>query len=120
MITNLDNIADMVHQNAVEKGFHDPEETELAFMANQCNNIHAEVTELWDAYRAGIEGDFCDKAVKMIELNLQPLTQKEEELADIIIRALDVSRHLRIDIVGAINAKHAYNKTRPHKHGKKN
>ena len=44
----------------------------------------------------------------------------EEELADIVIRALDVSRRLGIDIMRAIGAKHAYNVTRPFRHGKMN
>jgi NTP pyrophosphatase (non-canonical NTP hydrolase) len=109
---NLNDLADAVHLNAVEKGFHNYGESNIHFMANQCNNIHAEVTELWDAFRAGTEWEACDKPIQ--------LTQLEEELADIIIRALDVSRRLGVDIVNAIHVKHEYNKTRPYMHGKKN
>jgi NTP pyrophosphatase (non-canonical NTP hydrolase) len=111
MITDLNKLADEVHDNAVKHGFH-PDEPIGLFIANQCNNIHAEVTELWDAWRAGKENDNCDKPVC--------LSCTEEELADIAIRILDVSRRLKIDIVTAINLKHEYNKTRPFKHGKKN
>lgn len=120
MITDLNELADEVHKNAIEHGFHDPYEVLGVFIANQCNNMHAEVTELWDAYRAGKGDEPCDKAEKMIALNLRVLNCNEEELADIIIRALDVSRRLGIEIVAAINAKHEYNKTRPYMHGKKN
>lgn len=116
----LNDIADAVHANAYAKGFHPQAEPIAVFMANQCNNIHAEVTELWDSYRAGKENHPCDKTEKMQKLGLPVLTCAEEELADIIIRALDVSRRLGLDIQGAILAKHAYNVTRPHKHGKKN
>lgn len=116
----IDQIADQVHANAIEHGFHDFKEPIESFIANQCNNIHAEVSELWDAFRAGKEFEPCDKAEKMQKLGLMSLTCAEEELADIIIRALDVSRRLDIDIAEAIKAKHEYNKTREFKHGKKN
>lgn len=115
----LNEIADAVHLNAVEKGFHPKEPIEV-FLANQTNNLHAEVSELWDAHRAGNFNSYCDKAQKMIFLGLKPLTCAEEEYADIIIRALDQCRRLKIDIQQAVEVKHAYNKTRPFKHGKLN
>ena len=117
---SITELADIVHENAKAKGFHPPTESLDTFIANQCNNIHAEVTELWDAFRAGTEKCFCDKAVKMGEFNIAPLTQQEEELADIVIRALDVSKRLGIDIEDCCLRKHLYNVTRPYKHGKKN
>ncbi len=111
-MTTLNEIADAVHENAVEKGFHPREENERQFMANQCNNLHGEVTELWDAYRAGKEDAPCDKSID--------LSCKEEELADLVIRALDISRRLNIDILNCVLIKHSYNLTREHKHGKLN
>ncbi len=114
----IDHLADMVHENAKQKGFHDGPTSE--FLANQCNNLHAEVSELWDAYRAGNFDKPCDKAGKMVALGLIPLTCAEEEYADIIIRALDQCRRLHVDIAKAIAIKHQYNKTRPHMHGKLN
>lgn len=41
------------------------------------------------------------------------------ELADIVIRVLDLSGMLGIDLEGAMRRKHEYNKSRPHMHGKK-
>lgn len=124
-MNTLNEIADAVHLNAISKGFHPEEQSLHTFMANQCNNIHAEVTELWDSWRAGTQNKLCDKAEAMLGLSITDengdgLTQQEEELADIIIRALDVSRRLKIDIQRAIELKHAYNITRPFKHGKLN
>jgi len=119
MQTTLNELAQIVHQNAKEKGFH-PKEHVRTFMANQCNNLHGEVSELWDAWRAGKQFEPCDKAAKMNQLGLYPLNCTEEELADVIIRALDLSARLNIDIDRAVVAKHAYNKTRPHLHGKLN
>jgi NTP pyrophosphatase (non-canonical NTP hydrolase) len=120
MTRNIDEIATAVHACAVLHGFHPTDEPLSHYVANQCNNLHAEVSELWDAFRSGTENDFCDKASKMIALGLPALTCQEEELADLIIRALDISCHLNIDILRAIQAKHEYNLTRPYKHGKKN
>lgn len=108
----LNEIADAVHANAKEKGFHPQDEPDHVFVANQCNNMHGEIQELWDAWRKGDELAPCDKNIG--------LSCTEEELADLVIRALDVSRRLGVDIVHAINVKHQYNKTRPYKHGKKN
>ena len=56
----------------------------------------------------------------MDDMGLDPLSCAEEELADIVIRVLDVSRRLGIDIMRAIAVKHTYNVTRPFRHGKRN
>jgi NTP pyrophosphatase (non-canonical NTP hydrolase) len=47
------------------------------------------------------------------------MTYAEEELADIIIRALDTSHQLGLDINAAVNKKMEYNLTRPYRHGNK-
>jgi NTP pyrophosphatase (non-canonical NTP hydrolase) len=112
MITDIDELANAVHDNAVRHGFHPDTELVQTFVANQCNNLHGEVTELWDAWRAGKQDEQCDKDIG--------LTCTEEELADLVIRALDLSRRLSVDIVYVVNVKHEYNKTRPLKHGKLN
>lgn len=43
----------------------------------------------------------------------------EDEISDAVIRLLDISQGLGIDLEWHIRAKLNYNKTRPHKHGKK-
>lgn len=45
-------------------------------------------------------------------------TKCEEELADVIIRILDMAEAKDWNIAKAIIEKHEYNKTRPYKHGK--
>lgn len=42
----------------------------------------------------------------------------EDELADAVIRIFDLAEYMKIDLESHIKAKHAYNKGRPHKHGK--
>lgn len=114
----IDQIADIVHANARAKGFHDGPDSE--FLAIQLCNLHAEISELWDAYRAEKLFDLCDKFEGMEGLGLLPLTCIEEEYADLIIRCLDQCRRLGVPIARAIAIKHQYNLSRPHMHGKKN
>ena len=101
--------AEVVWQNAKAKGFHEPGFNDAP--PSWCANLHGEVSELWEAYRRGKLNEQCDKPIA--------LTCAEEELADIIIRALDCARQMGIDIERAVAAKHAYNVTRPHQHGGK-
>lgn len=115
----LEQLADSIHRNARNKGFHPREQSKHVFIEQTSNNMHDEISEFHEAWRNGSFDDNCDKSKMMISVGLDPLTCGEEELADIVIRALDTARRLKIDIVRAILTKHAYNQTRPHKHGNK-
>lgn len=75
-------------------------------------NLHGEVSELWEAHRSGQLHERCDKATS------EPLTCAEEEIADIMIRTLDMAADLGVDVDKAVRVKLAYNLTRPFKHGK--
>lgn len=115
----LNEIADIVHANAVEKGFHDLKQSDEQFLNYQLLNLIREVTELHEAWRNGKLNSSCDKAYRMAQLGLKPLTYAEEEYADCVIRILDQCRRLKIDIANAIAVKHAYNLTREYRHGNK-
>jgi NTP pyrophosphatase (non-canonical NTP hydrolase) len=71
------------------------------------------VTELAEA----MEDYRSEKMVTVIE-NGKPVGFASE-IADVIIRLLDISDSLNIDIEHEIALKMAYNETRPHKHGRK-
>lgn len=118
----LDLLSEQVYQNAVAKGFHEAgkHETDVQRLARYTANLHGEVSELWEAARKGHLDAPCDKAATVPFLGgTRPLTCAEEELADIIIRALDTSRALGIRIGECVKAKHEYNQSRPHMHGGK-
>lgn len=117
--TSLDDIATAVHQLAWEKGWHDTTETEDHFIERSCNNLHGEVCELYEAWRNNKLHEECDKADGMRDMGDIPLSCLEEELADIIIRALDCARKLNVDIGQAIYVKHIYNSSRTNRHGGK-
>lgn len=112
----LNRIADHVNETAREKGFKD---RGIPPLSEHVANIHGEVSELWEAFRREQLDKPCDKAEKMRELGLPELTCAEEELADIVIRALDTARDLGIDIGTAVMTKDAYNRTRAYRNGSK-
>ena len=94
----MNELAMMIHENAVDKGFYDdrvPFPQSIAL-------IHSEASEALEAHR-----------------NAQPVADIEEEMADIVIRVMDTCAYHGFDIGGAIVAKMAKNKGRSKKHGKR-
>jgi NTP pyrophosphatase (non-canonical NTP hydrolase) len=95
-----------VHNTALEKGWWEKDRSGGELIAL----IHLEVSEALEAIRVGnppsqkLDGKF---------------TQAEEELADVIVRIMDMAEYHGWNIAGAVLAKAEYNKTRPHRHGGK-
>lgn len=98
-------LAKEVNQTAKDKGWWEAERNDGEIIAL----MHSELSEALEAIRNGNPPD--DK--------IPTFSGAEAELADVIIRILDmvVARDWRIG--EAIVAKMAFNKTRPHKHGGK-
>jgi NTP pyrophosphatase (non-canonical NTP hydrolase) len=110
---NLDNLARSVHHNATEKGFWDymyenvePKADTFIFFAKQIAMIHSEATEVLEALR-------------------KQKGQQEvvEELADIIIRVVDLYQGLVVageakdSLEDVITKKTIINSQRPKMHG---
>lgn len=112
-IKELSKVASHVYEVAKISGFHEDNENvnESGRFGDYCANLHGEVSELWEAYRKGNLYKQCDKPVE--------LSCAAEELADIVIRAMDTAVALGVDIGEAIAAKDSYNQTREFKHGGK-
>ncbi len=111
----LNEMRDICHTNALEHGFHDFTESDGQFIIRAMLLMNSETAELFEAYRGNKLTEPCDKSPKMTE----PLTNEEEEIADLIIRALDYCGRRKIDVGRAVAVKHAFNRDRPFKHGGK-
>ena len=102
----LHTIGKRIYSNAVAKGWRsEPREigTDLAL-------IHSEISEVCEALRTN--GDTPDE-------HCPEFKSVEIELADAVIRILDVCQHYRWNIGAAIIAKMKFNETRPYRHGGK-
>jgi NTP pyrophosphatase (non-canonical NTP hydrolase) len=105
---DIDELAFQIHNNAVEKGFWEPNnnDTHIMFYLKQIAMIHSECSEVLEAIRKE-KGD----------------GQVVEELADILIRTLDLWAGLVRDgytkesITKVLVEKTDINKTRPKMHG---
>jgi len=105
----LQELVEMSYKTAKEKGFHDPP---LSY-GEALMLVVSELGEMLEAHRKGLK----------IEDNDHPtgLLPEIEELADVLIRLGDfiAVRYTWEDVANAIRIKNEYNKTRPHRHGKK-
>lgn len=127
----LNSLRDAVAQTATDKGFRDQLKDlmttaqwegplgDLLRAAVYTSNQHGEDSEFWEAFRAGTLDQPCSKAEKMAALGLPRLTCAEEEIADIIIRALDMAEAHNVDVAKAISAKMRFNAQREMLHGNK-
>jgi NTP pyrophosphatase (non-canonical NTP hydrolase) len=79
------------------------------FISSKIALIHSEVSEALEAVRKGIEND--DK--------IPEYSGFEAEMADTLIRVLDLTGFTRDNLGGAFTRKLDYNKGREYKHGKK-
>lgn len=116
----LNKLASEIHQNNRDKGFYDKERNLSEILCL----IHSEVSEALEAvrsYKSVCEGDMKELRANGFDEGLFKSRVKgtfEDEIADIIIRTLDLAAYQGIDIQSHIEMKLRYNKTRPHKHGK--
>lgn len=111
--SQVNAIRDAVHANAVERGFQDPPQDAATMLLN----LIGEVCEYWEAYRRHKLDQPCDKSEGMMELFGETLTNGDEEIADIVIRAFDFAGATKRDVARAIRIKHGYNRTREFRHG---
>ncbi len=104
---DLNWIADNILRNSQNKGFPSPT---WGNFAEKSMLVVTEVAEMVEGHRAG-------DPVRDFAPDGKPIGI-ESEIADAIIRLLDLCAGLKINIARAIAEKAAYNETRPPLHGK--
>ena len=128
----LNELSQQIHENAKSKGFYEGEKNTGEMLCL----IHSEVSEALEADRKGkftvlaedwhLEGmanknfgkTFSDDDVFKMRFEDSVKDTFEDELADIMIRVMDLAAYRGIDIENHIKAKMRYNAMREHKHGK--
>ena len=122
---NIKEIQKEIHQVNVEKGFWEDRKN----VGEVLMLIVSELGEALDAHRSGKSADidaFNARGIDRIhpddfEVDFQQCIKDtfEDEIADTVIRILDMCEGFGIDLETHIKLKLEYNKTRPYKHGKK-
>jgi NTP pyrophosphatase (non-canonical NTP hydrolase) len=118
-----------VHANSRAKGFYDDDDIIEALPTTEqyvalrrrlilarLAMIGSEVGEAVDAVRA-TDVNVPKFSVRVDDRDLTG-TEQGSELADIVIRTMDLAEYMGIDLATEIEAKHAFNLTRPQRHGK--
>lgn len=119
----INKLAKKVHQNAKDHGFFDGEKN----IGEMLCLIHSEVSEALEADRKGRK---CEHNIKVVNSwtsnnDFQNSFREnvkdtfEDELADIMIRVMDLAEYKGIDLEQHIEAKMRFNSLREFKHGKK-
>jgi NTP pyrophosphatase (non-canonical NTP hydrolase) len=127
MVEAINALCSEIHSWAIGKGFW-PWEYNWNF-AEKIALIHSELSEALEIHRN--PGPFGQEAMmwwtdkignRVSATRTQGACEKPEgiaiELADAVIRIMDLCGKMEIDLGRAILDKMEYNRTRPHKHGK--
>lgn len=94
-----------VHRNAVAHGWWETERNDGELLAL----VHAEVSEALEALRKGNPKD----------PDVPQFSSAEVELADVIIRIMDIAEARGWDVAQALIKKHSFNQGRSYRHGGK-
>lgn len=127
----LNQLRDEAYKNSEKHGFHDSDkdlsktdEGFHALLAQRLALIHSEISEALEADRKARFADLysfdSSRAFETVEGKFQYFIKDsfEDELADAMIRILDLCGWLGIDIQRHVELKMWYNEGRAKKHGK--
>jgi len=107
---SIKRVQNEIHANAVAKGWWAGVELGPEAIAAKLCLVHSEVSEALEEIRDGnLDRYFNGSKPEGFGI----------ELADIVIRCLDLAAAMGIDLESEIETKMEYNRTRPYKHGGK-
>lgn len=104
-MTAFSCMANSVHHNAVAHGWWESDRNDGEMIAL----MHSELSEALEYLRKGNHPSD----------HIPEFSGLEEELADVVIRVMDMSAARNLRLAEAIVAKMEFNANRPYKHGKK-
>ena len=112
---HIKDVCKKAAETSQEKGFHNGEALtshSVTEITKALLLIHSEVSEATELTRVETfdPKDYKDVFTKPCGFG--------SELADIVIRTCELAERCGIDLDGMVKLKMAYNKSRPHKHGK--
>lgn len=113
----LNDLSDLIYDIAEEKGFWDYEDEfgQLGIVPVKLALIASEVSEALAVHRS----IYDDEPVEGVEMSSLQEDDFGEELADILIRILDLASGLDLDIGSIVLDKIEKNKDRPRRHNKR-
>ena len=100
------SLSETIYENSLAHGFHGT--PELDNIPTKLMLIVSEIAEAMEAHRKSLSSE-----------HIPGHTGLEEELADAVIRIMDLGYMLDLDLADAIIAKDKFNMTRPYMHGNK-
>jgi NTP pyrophosphatase (non-canonical NTP hydrolase) len=124
----INELAQEIHKNAVSKGFYEEEKDTATWLmlivtevAEACEADRKDHFADWEAFDGGLVGPLSirDRIGWVSDFDDYIKDSFEDELADIMIRVMDLAAHKGIDLETHIRAKMHRNSLREYKHGKK-
>lgn len=109
----INEIAKAVYKNATYKDFNDNCENESVLLARFCNRLQNTINGIKESWEEEELHSISDKSEDMVSNDIEPLTNIDDMLSDVIIHALDICLRLKIDPQDIIMRKHMYNIIRP-------
>lgn len=124
----FDQLQRAISDNAIRHGFYEEEATRYFKCGNDGEFVQVDLSKTFQAKRIALQHSELSEGLESIR-NPDPskskmdehcpgFTSLEVELADTVIRIMDMSEFYKLRLSEAIIAKHNFNIGRPLKHGK--